>query len=384
MRLAKFGVVAMLVAAVWVPSVATACSQDAAKPLDALLASGELYSTEFVGVHEQRHIARFPGIPGLVSTRSASVVVRYWGATPNLSVASHGAEGIPLLYWDSCGAGASPYGHVSAQANATTSTEYPRSDFSNLDVGPGAGGSPLSADEITALDARFGPAVAVSSGPDDYAVAYALVMWRPFLVITFLASIGYAIWSRVRGIDWGSERIFSGPTAFAGLLGVTAVVVVAPNLSGLDYFGLVVALVMSVLAASLIRAPWALLGVGVLLWSSSTGSLLGDLSRQDNRLQPAIAAVILGVSALAWSRRHWSRFPAAFTVIAGTFALVMGVADVRGYRNTTKGVALATIVTAVAAMAVWWLIFRDRPVRPGGARLLRDETEVADQPLPTQ
>lgn len=384
MRLARFGVVALLAAAIWVPSVAGACSIDAPMKLDRLLESGELYSSEFVGVHEQRHIARFPGIPGLVSARSASVVVRYWGEAPDLSVASHGAGRIPFLYIDGCGVGDSPYGHVQALANATRSAEYARSDFSNLDVGPGSADSPLSAVETTALDAHFGPATSVSSGPDDYVVAYALVLWRPLLMITALASIGLAIWSRVRGIDWGNERIFSLPTAFAGLLGVTAVVSVSPSLGVLDHLGLVIALVLSVLVGSLARVPWAVIGVGVLLWSASSGTLLGDLAGRDNRLQAALAAAILGVSALAWSRSHWTRFLATFTVVAGTFALVMGVADVRGYRNTTKGVALASIVTAVAAIAVWWLIFRDRPIRPGGARLLQDETAGAGQQPPSR
>ena len=85
------------------PAAALGCTTPQSQPLEQVVQDEEMFGEQLVGVHEQRHIARFPAVPILVNERSASVVVRYWGEEPDLSVASHGDEGIFLVIETSCG-----------------------------------------------------------------------------------------------------------------------------------------------------------------------------------------------------------------------------------------------------------------------------------------
>lgn len=358
MKLARLGAVTLLVGAIWMPTTAGACSLPAPEPIEDVVSSGASDRGPLVGVHEQQHIVRFPDVLGLNTERSASVVVRYWGEEPNLRVASHGHFGIPLFGGDSCGSFAQPNGFLSAHASTERGLDSTRSAYPNLAVAAGEYGGPLSAVEEALLDERFGPPTLVTTGPDDYVAAYALVLWRPLLSLFVIGGLGWLVWRRVSLIELSDARHFSGPTAFAGWIGVTAITLGVESFGMLDYLGLILALAASIAMASMARVPWALLGPALLLWAVVNNYFFGQPRGEDDRLFAGIAILIVGSGALAWARGHWTRWPASLTVVAGTFGFTMGILEVRGYQNTTKSVALSCIATVVAAFVVWGLIFR--------------------------
>lgn len=377
--------VALSATLVLLPAPAWACSLPAPEPLEEVLAQGEIYSAELVGVHEQRHIAYFPNLFNVIPERSASVVDRYWGEEPNLRVAAHGAEGIPLLAMDDCGKESKPVGSVSTHASSAGSIDRPRDDWPNLALESGEYGGPLSDTEAALLDAHFRPATFVSVGLDDYLLAYAFVLWRPLLAVGVVGALGYGIRRRFRDIELGKARIFDGPTAAAGVIGVTALALVVESVGVFDWIGLLVALAGSAALASLMRAVWAWFGVACLFYFTLwRGLVWEDLASGDFRLQAATGLLVIGGGSLMWAQKHWTRFPAALTVLGGAILAVIGAAEVRGYRNPVKVGALASIVTFATAFAVWWLVFRERRLSSGAPAEPPGETAEVDQRQPSR
>ena len=347
-------------------------------PLAQVLDSGEIHGNELVGVHEQRHLVRFPNILNLVGEHSATVVTRYWGEEPDLRVTSHG-EGIPLLGTDDCGRRSQPAGFTTAHANNSIGIDRARGGFSNIANMSDAPGGGLTPDEVARLDSYFGPATAVSVGPDDYVAAYALVLWRPALTFGAIGVIVYAIRSRILARMLGNDRVFDGPTAAAAFFGVTLVAIAIESFGFVDWLGLVAATAASIGMASILRVPWAILGVLFLGYNTFIREwFYTDLAAGDTRLHVGVGALVIGAGALVWSRGHWIRFLSSLTVLAGTFVFVLGAVEVRGYRNMTKAVALASIVTGAAGLAVWWLVYQERTLSSGAPAEPRDETARVD------
>ncbi|NND02485.1 MAG: hypothetical protein HKN91_06840 [Acidimicrobiia bacterium] len=370
---------ALTVAMLW-PSAAWACSRIGPVPLEDVLDSGEIYSSRALGVHEQRHIARIPGVPFLINERSASVVLRYWGDQPNLSVASHGDEGVFLITTTSCGSPAKPVGQTTMHVNTESSLERPRFAYSNVNTA----GVALAAGEVVGLEAHFGPTIEVSLGPDDYVVAYALLLWRPAVVFGTLGTLAFGFVSKRRRASLGDRRL-DGPTLAAALLGVTGVAIVTPSYGVFDWLGLLLALAASVGVGWIVRIPWAAFGIAYAAYFAiRPDPLFLELDSGDRRLHTAIGALIVGAGVLVWSRHHWVRFAATFTVLSGTFFFVLGTVEVRGYRNMTKAVALASIATGTAGLAVWWVVFRERTLSSGALAEPPDGTAEADRRLPSR
>jgi hypothetical protein len=188
-------IVAVALMAALMPAPVGACSEVGPQPLDNLLTTGHLDTRPILGIHEQQHIAWTPAFGFLRSRRSASVVTRYWGSPPDLSVASHG-EG----NWfgdDDCSDKSGNLGMTSVHATFG-SDDYPRTGSLSVELATGGRGARLSAAEEAALVERYGPAVAVSLGPDDFVVGYALILWRPLLWLTALGGAGFVARSRFR------------------------------------------------------------------------------------------------------------------------------------------------------------------------------------------
>ena len=324
--------------------------------LEEVLEAEQIFAHDVVGFHEQRHIARIPGVPILVNERSASVVTRYWGEAPNLSVASHGDEGIFLLTTTSCGTPARPTGSVATQANAEGSSERPRWTGSNVKL---ESGQSLSPSEVAAIESRFGAAVQVSLGFDDYVVAYGLLLWRPFIVFGTLGAIVYGL-IRKAGRTKPARTHLDRPTLAAAAIGVTAIAATTPSYGIIDWLGLLAALAGSVLLGWIMRVPWTAFGVGYAVYFSYLPDpLFRPISWEgDRRLQTAVGALIIGAGVLVWARGQWTRFVSSFMVVAGAFFFVLGSADVRNLENTGAAVLVAAIVAAATAAGVWRLVFR--------------------------
>lgn len=326
---------------------------------------------------------RIPNIFNLVSDRSASVVIRYWGREPDLRVTSHG-EGIPLAGGDDCGSRSRPAGFTTVHANNPIGIDRTRSSFPNIADTSGVPGAGLTVEEVTRLDSHFGPATSVSIGPDDYVVAYALVLWRPLLTFGAIGAMMYAIRSGIRARSLGRDRVFDGPTAAAAFVGVTAIALAIESFGFVDWLGLVAALAASIGMASILRVSWAIFGVLFIGYNTFVREwFYVELAGGDTRLHVGVGALTIGAGALAWSRGHWTRFLSSLTVLAGTFVFVMGAVEVRGYRNMTKAVALAVIVTAATGLAVWWLVFKERTLSSGAPAVPRGETAEVGRPPPS-
>ena len=367
--------VAVIAGALWAPTPLGACSQDAPERFAEVLETRQNFRDTVVGFYEQRHIARFPDFLGF--ERSASVVTRYWGTAPKLRVASHGAAW-PEVFFSTCGTDARFHDTVTANATRQRDVDRARPGYPSIATANGEYGGTFSDDEVAQLDAAFGPAVEVSTGPDDYVLAYAFVLWRPLLFLTVIASLAMAIWARVSRIEMRGERLFDGPIAVAGLLGIVAITIAAgADYSAFEFMGLLAGLIGSLVMATLIRAPWAVFGPLYVLWAliSDAGFLGGIRGFDDQRMHAGIAGLLIGIGALAWSRRHWSRWPASFTVVTSAAAFIVGLAEYRGYGNVTKITTLTLLGTAAIAFAVWWLVFRERRLSSGASAEPRGETE---------
>lgn len=359
LALAVFATVGLIWAT---PTIAFACSQPASVPLVEVLEDGETVSGRpVVGVHQQRHIARIPGIPILVNERSASVVTRYWGAAPNLSVASHGDEGVFLLTTTSCGTPARPIGHETVHANDAGDLERPRYSISYTFTETRSG---LSDDEADQLTARFGPPVVVSLGPDDYVVAWALLLWRPAVTFGTLGLLGYGAVRRARGVS--ANRHLDRRVVAAALAGVTLIAVAGPSYGLMDWLGMLVAVAATMFIAWLARAP--VIAVAVTYWAYHvirSDSLFVELDSGDSRLQIAIGGLVLSAGALAVARGHWSRFVITPLLLFHSFFMTIGLTEVRGFRDMAKVVGLAGMVTAAVGVTVWFFVFRKRVPSPG-------------------
>ena len=370
--------VALLAAALSAPTPLGACSQPAPEPFAEVLETRQNFNDSVVGFYEQEHLARFPDFLGF--ERSASVVTRYWGTAPNLRVAGHGAAW-PEVFGSTCGTEARRLGTVSANATRERDLDRTRSGYPTIGVSASEYGGRFSAAEVAELDSAFGPATTVSIGADDYVLAYTIVLWRPLLFLSVIASLSIAIWARVRRIEVKGERRFDGPIAVAGLLGIVAIVIAAgQTYSVVEFMWLLAALLGSLIMATLMRTPWAIFGVLYVLWAlvADSGFLGGIRGFDDQRMHAGIAGLIIGSGALAWSRNHWTRWVASFTVVASTAPFAVGVSEFRGYANVTKIAALTVLTTASVTFSVWWLVFRERRLATGASAEPHDQPELAD------
>lgn len=183
-------IIVVALGAAFVPGPVGACSELGARPVDELLATGHQDTIPIFGIHEQRHIAWTPEFGFLRSRRSASVVTRYWGTPPNLSVASHGFGS-----WfgsNDCTDKSGNLGVTSVHATFG-SDDYPRSGSSTVELAARGPGARLSGAEEALIEERYGPAVDVSLGPDDYAVGYALILWRPLAWLAALVGLALVV-----------------------------------------------------------------------------------------------------------------------------------------------------------------------------------------------
>jgi len=383
---ARLTAVAVTLSAFLMPWSATACSIAGPEPFDEILAAGEIYSQPLVGFYEQQHIAFTPAF-FLRGERSASVVSRYWGSPPNLSVASHGSGGffIGFLFGGGCGDDASNLGETSIHAATEGAADYRRGSISGVDLADPSYPQVLSPAEEAALDERFGPAVAESLGPDDYVLGYTLILWRPLLGLAAFSGLAYLVRSRIRKIRMVRPGRINPAVVAATGVGVTAIALVVASLGQLDWLGMMLAAAASIGVGYLLRTPWALFGPALFLWSAANFNLFAGASFSDSRLQNGIALLLIGVGALAWARGHWTRWPAAFTVTAGAFVFTFGALEVRGYLSEAQLAVAAAAVAAVAAVVIWAIAFRspgtlnppDGAPPPGG-------TEAAGQLQPSR
>ena len=344
------------------PTQAWACVTGGQPEFGELLETGRVLEHEVVGFYEQEHVADIPGLSFFVNDRSASVVIRYWGEPPNLSVASHGDEGVFLPTSTSCGSPARASGYVVTQASVAGSADQPRGAGPGLRMATGFG-SP-NASEIAALTERFGAAVEVSLGPDDWVVAYGLLLWRPVVVFGTYGAIAYALIRRAR-FKSPRRATLDRPTLAAAAVGLTVLTIATPSYGIVDWFGLTLALAGSVFLGWILRVPWTAFSVGYAIYfAMRPDPLFVDLYGDDRRLQTSVGAMIIGAGVLVWSRNHWTRFVSSFMVVSGASFYVLGSAEVRQYDNLPAAIGVAFIVAGATAFAVWRLVFRDRGLKP--------------------
>ena len=353
--------VALIVAGiVWTPAAALACSVAGPRPVDELLSDGELDDRPITGFYEQRQIAYFPSLFGIVGASSASVVTRYWGAEPNLSVADHGGS-----FWinGTCGEGPVDLGVTTVHVTIDRLADFERGSFSIVDLGePGR----LSPGAEARLAERFGQPVEVSMSVADYSVAWTYVLWRPLLLLSAVATLFAAVTGRIRRVR--ADAIDFNPLAFAaGLVGAMATSVAVEHYGASIGVKLAAVFAVAVAIAGLLRPIWAA-GAGLLVaWLTINPGLFGGLGSEDSRTQAGLALLVIGGAGLVWSRDHWSRWVCSSVVVLGTIGLTLGALELRGFRNLAAGVAIAAVAALVAAATCWLLAFRADAAEPATA-----------------
>ena len=196
-------------------SPAVACSR-AAPPNIADIVPGEPIPgygmSPVLGVYEQEHIAGAPGLV-LISSRTVSVVTRYWGTPPPHTYLQRHGEGLGVLGMSSCGNEAGHTGLIGYnwvdQSVLEHGTEWGR-PLPSIDIRPSTDGfttttaGVLDAEQEAELTARFGtPVVLLNSGADR--VLGILIAWQYHLALaTVIAFAVFALWrlrTRTRSSD---------------------------------------------------------------------------------------------------------------------------------------------------------------------------------------
>ena len=376
-KLLAFVTAAGFVVVAWLPVALSACSIPAPEPFADLIESGELHGQDVVGFFEERHIAWFPPIPGLLTDQSAAVVVRYWGDPPSLALETHGSiEGV--LGSDDCGFSGYPIGHRTFDAALEGSENHLRGAIGVVEFSQDSGGTPSPA-ELATLTERFGPPVELGVGIDDYIVGYALIAWRPLVAAAILAVAGIAIGRRITRVREDAPQ--ADPVLVAlGFAGVTAIAVVVEGAGAAQWFGLMAALAASIAIGYVARSTWAVLAAALFAGLLLTGNFTEPLGFDDGRLGTAVALLIVSAGAVAWTVGHWSAWPAAAGLVAGAFFLVPGALEQRGYRDPVLVWGLAGAVAIAAAAVMWW---RNRLAVIGGPARPRREPAAGGVPPPT-
>lgn len=341
---------AAALASILLVAPAFACSLAAPAEMAELIETGtatELPDEPVLAVYEQRHIAWTPGLL-LRTERSASIVTQYWGdVEPPLGVKVHGEGLVAFLGFDECGNSASSNGHV--EFEVLLSERAARDGFWT-DLGD------LTIDQVRrGLSDRFGEPTEVSTGLDDFVVAYALLLWPPALFIAALALIVLAArrWRR-------TERIytFSLPVAVVGggavLIGSFAV----NHFGTVDRILLIVAVGLAIGAG---RVLGPLLGAtsGAIAFFGGGAHLSSAFGSGDVVFWIGFGAMITGIGHLVWRLAHWSRYAATFGIATGAAMVAAGWLWRLGATSEPLVLAAATAAFVAAVGVMWWVVLRE-------------------------
>ena len=351
-RISALASTALVVSLLFAPAPTLACSQAAPADLSELIATGtatDLEDRPIVGVFEQRHIARTPMLL-IRGPRSASIVDRYWGEEPDLAVRLHGSS-VPLFFQE-CGNSAAPLGHVSIGLILDGSRTESRSGFHTT-----LGG--LTIDEGRAgLTARFGEPTVVTTGPDDYVMAYALLLWQPLAVYGGLIAlvVGVARWTRT-----GGRPDFIPVTAVAGLVGALVAAFAMGNPPGwtarlLALFGVGAAVVVGRVLAPALAAAAAVVAAGGLYLHWHDAFDTGDTS-----MQVGLVAAVLATGALAWRTAPWATWLAVLTIGLGALMFTANWLWAHDYVTILLILTVSAVVGVIVGGAAWWLAIRREP-----------------------
>ena len=151
-----------------------------------------------LGVYEQEHIAGSPGLV-FVSSRTASVVTRYWGTPPPSTGPQLHGRGLWFLGVSSCGNQAGHVGLVGYSVVSQRTLDYHRDSDRPLpwiDIRPHMDGftatteGMLTPAQESDLTAKFGAPIILDITPTDQLVA-ALMVWRIHIaVLLVLIALG--------------------------------------------------------------------------------------------------------------------------------------------------------------------------------------------------
>ncbi len=359
---ATFSVTGLVLAIVLgMPHPAAACSTDRPPTLDEILVEQEVRDRQVTGVFEVEHIAFAPTF-FVRTSRSVSVVTRYWGEPPpDLGRVTHGE------YWlgggSSCGNGNGDLGDVIYSWSDGVAEN--RGQFSGINVPRESGTSKLSAQQEAALVAAFGPAVDVGPSLLTSATAWAQIWWLPALLGLGAATFVLLPLRRhvTREVATLAERFFWPALALGLVIAVTLPLVEARNqdislridpswtillliavAAGVTLSRPIAGIVVGV--AGLIRLDIILDGFGETPFRGSTFSA--------DRLHHGVILGLLGLGLLAAAGRHWARWPGAVALIAGAGAIGSAVWPVTG-RISWWLITPTTL--AATSLALWFAVF---------------------------
>ena len=324
---------------------APACSRAANPTLHEVLRNETLVKSPTTGVFEIEHIAYAPNF-FLRVERSVSVVTRYWGEPPpNLDRVTHGRQWLGG-YGQTCSNG---HGRLGSVWYSWTHGEWDeRASIWGIAFSRDAAQKTLTAQQETLLEAAFGPAVVVDHSAVTHITAWANIWWSPILLGLALGAfvvyplrrhfLSHARTARDR-LNWLPLAV---GTAFAAT--IPAMGALHENIS-IDLNPVGALVVLAATGAGVALSPpiagTLVVGKGVWLIGEIIGNF-GDSPFQEfrfsaDRLHHGVWLIVLGLGLLAFSGRHWVRWP-------GTLALLFGAGSV------------SSALWPLSGHPSWWLI----------------------------
>lgn len=196
----------LLTAAIIFPSPALACSRIQPPTIEQLAGVADepddFTNDAVTGVYQVETVAIAPNM-GLREGAAATVVTRYWGLPPtNLGIQVDGGQWLMgILFTTDCDPGPVP---PPGESGYGFSLNGDPSRYVSVQMAEGpayAQGTmhgDLTAEQVAALDERFGPHEVVPVSAVDRAAGLAAVWWPNLLLVVLLAGIVYLIVRRIQ------------------------------------------------------------------------------------------------------------------------------------------------------------------------------------------